>query len=695
MTPHRRVLLLSMEWTPAVSGGVGTYVYELGHGLRQHGYDVTVLAYTAGQAKVIEEERLTVHLVPPSQRSLSQSAKVSLVEGIQAFNADLIDHGKSVVDAFRPEIVHFHQWHTRRAAVALAKYANTPVIGTAHHLSEPAERWWGQEPDPEIVEEERALFQGDMPVIVVSHSMKHLVCETFPISSDHVHVIHCALDSAPFRGCAHDSEALARLRSTVAQPDDVVILYTGRIHPQKGIEAIYEAGAKVIERSSRPVRYLLAGGTDSRTSTRMIETLQARFSKHVDRFILLGKLPRTQLPLLHRISDFAIVPSVYEPFGFTALETMASGTPVIVSDDGGLAEIVEHERSGLKVPVESIANGRRSIEIEAFAQAQLRFIENDALRLACGEQAAERANAAFSIRGMVDANAEVYRSLGVAARSVVPTVVTPIVRSTARAGVMASSSSSWIARPLERRGARHRVVLLPHAGGGSSMFRPWTGHFPRDVEPVIVRLPGRESRMHEPLCRRLLDAAHGIADAVAELDGPFSFFGHSMGALLGFEVARILHRTGRSTPRNLIVASYCAPMTQNAASIQRHESEEDIVERITAGGDMQREMAAELFATLRPIFLADIEMCESYRYTEGLPLPCPIYAHRGARDYVSDEDMQGWERETERSFRLRTWSGDHFFVSHHIASLVEDIVHTVGGATATHETSGAQRSSVI
>lgn len=664
-TPFRRILLLSMEWTPAVSGGVGTYVYELGHGLREHGYDVTVLAYTAASPRVLREERLTVHLVAPSERSLSQSSRVSLVEGILAFNRDLVDYGRAVIEDFRPEIVHFHQWHTRRAAITLAKQGDVPVIGTAHHLSEPAERWWGQEPDPEIVTEERTLFAGDTPVIVVSHSMKKHVCETFPIPAERVHVIHCALDPMPFQSCPHAARDIERLRATIAQPEEVVVLYTGRIHPQKGIEAIYEAGARVIDRASKPVRYLLAGGTDSRSSTRMSETLQTRFAAYGDRFTLLGKLPRTQLPLLHRISDFAVVPSVYEPFGFTALETMASGTPVIVSDDGGLSEIVEHGVSGLKVPVVALPDGRRSVDIEAFAAAQLAFVEDASLRTRCATGAAQRATSAFAIRDMVEANAKVYESMGV--RSIaMPT------RRRAK-----DVQSPWIATPHARSTARHRILLFPHAGGGTSMFSPWMPHFPLHHEASVVRLPGRESRIQEPLCHRLLDAAHSIAEAIAGREEPFSFFGHSMGALLAFEVARTLQRWGEPTPRNLFIASYCAPMTQNSSSIRRHETESDIVDRITAASNIQREMAAELFATLRPIFLADIAMCESYAYTAGPPLPCPIFAHRGTRDYVSDEDMSGWAQETCSTFKLRTWTGDHFFVGHHIASLVGDIVRTI------------------
>jgi len=662
-----RVVLVSMEWTPEVSGGVGTYVYELGHGLAAHGHAVLVLCYTAGAPRVVSEGNLTVHFVPPSATNLAQSSQRSLVEGILSINEDLLEYGRSVVEAFGPTVVHFHQWHTRRAALGLAHAARVPVLGTAHHISEPAERWWGQDPDPEIVKQERDLFCGDHPVVVVSHSMKDILCRTHAIAPDLIHVIHCALDPKPFRQWEHRDAEVARLRATIAAPDECVVLYTGRIHPQKGLPAIYAAARMVMGEARRPVRYLLAGGTDSRASTQMIGALERGHEDVADRIVLLGKLPRNQLPLLHRVADFAVVPSVYEPFGFTALESMASGLPVVVSDDGGLAEIVEHERSGLKVAVRDVPHGMRSIDIEAFAAAQLRMIEEPERRHAWGRGAIERVTSAFSIQAMVEANVALYAKL----EHDPQTIADPRVRA-----VPSRRTSPWLSQRREPR-ATHRVILFPHAGGGSTMFRDWRGHFTAGIEPVLVQLPGRERRMAEPLCRRLAEAAEALAEAVSQGEGDYSFFGHSMGALLAFEVARRLEAAGHPGPAHLFVASYCAPQSQNGTEIRRNESEAEIVERIAGNSQLDRDAAAELFATLRPIFLADIEMCETYRYVPGTPLGCPIHTHRGVRDYVSDRDMAGWAAQTRAGFSQRNWSGDHFFVAHHGRALVNDIITVI------------------
>jgi glycosyltransferase involved in cell wall biosynthesis len=413
-----RVLLVAMEWTPNVSGGVGTYVYELAHGLARHGCEVTVLAYTPGQPKVIREPGLEVHLVPPSPESLAQAARLTLVGGIQTYGRDLLAYAAPIVAARRPQIVHFHQWHTRAPALALAQQAGVPVVGTCHHLTEPAERWWGQAPDPEIAAQERILFTADALVITVSHSMKHYICATYPVAPERVHVIHCGLDVAPFRDRVVSAKALARLRASVADPDDAVVLYTGRIHPQKGIPAIYAAAARVLAQHPR-VTYLLAGGTDSRASTRMLEQLTAEYGAHRARIKVLGKLPREQLPLLHRIADFALVPSVYEPFGFTAVETMASGTPVIVSDEGGLAEIVEHGVSGLKVPVVDAGGGQRTAQVEALVAAQLELLADPERTRVMGQAAQRRVEEAFTIEQMVRGNLDVYAAVAQARQATV------------------------------------------------------------------------------------------------------------------------------------------------------------------------------------------------------------------------------------------------------------------------------------
>ncbi|WP_223635454.1 glycosyltransferase family 4 protein [Corallococcus sp. EGB] len=410
-SPPIRALILAMEYTPNIAGGVGTYVYELARGLVQEGCEVEVVAYTPGEPAVLREPRLTVHLVPPSRESLSQAAKLSLVGGLRLFNEDLLRAARERLREAKPDIIHFHQWHTHRAARALGQEAGVPVLGTSHYISEPAERWWGQTPDPEILEEERSLYDGSNPIISVSASMSRLIQETYGLSPALLHTIHCAMDAEPFRKPSHSPDDYARLRATVATPQDPIVLYTGRLHQMKGISAIFGAAERVL--AKRPqVRFLLTGGTDSRESTKMVQELSQRYAPLLHRIKLLGKLPREHLGLLHRIADIAVVPSLYEPFGYTVIEAMASGLPLVVTDSGGPAEIVVPGETGLIVPVKPGApGGPREVDVDAFADALLELLADPARARRMGETGQRRVVEVFNLPRMVAANLAVYHQV--------------------------------------------------------------------------------------------------------------------------------------------------------------------------------------------------------------------------------------------------------------------------------------------
>jgi glycosyltransferase involved in cell wall biosynthesis len=405
-----RVLIVAMEYTPDVSGGVGTYVYELAHGLVGSGCTVTVLAYSPGEHSVLRQANLEVHLVPPRRDTFASVSGASLVRGILRFNEDLIAYAQPHLAAWRPDIVHFHQWHTRIAGRRLAEQRGVPVIGTSHHLTEPTERWWGQAPDPEIIEQETVFYDGSTHVITVSESMRSLIRDTYGLSAARIDMVHCGLNLAPFLTSFFPESTFAALRRTVAEPDEAVVLYTGRIHPQKGIGAIFASAERVLAEHPRVV-YLLAGGTDSRQSSQMIGDLVARHASLGPRMKLLGKLPRGQLRYLHRIADLALVPSVYEPFGFTAIEAMASGVPVIVSAAGGLAEIVRDGESGIHVPVRPADSGERAVDAEALAAAQLALLADPPRAQRLARDGQRRVAELFQIARMIDGNLECYRRM--------------------------------------------------------------------------------------------------------------------------------------------------------------------------------------------------------------------------------------------------------------------------------------------
>jgi starch synthase len=663
------VLILSMEWTPKVSGGVGTHVFELGTGLARIGCRVTVLAYTPGERQHIERGNLSVHMFPPSRQSFSSAAQVSLVEGILAFNRDLLTQAEPIIARRRPAIIHFHQWHTQHAARELGARFDIPIVGSSHHLSDPTERWWGQNPDPEILAQERLLYDGTIDIITVSDSMRQLICATYGMAPARVHRVHCALDLELFSGRSLDAANLARVRRSVASPEDKIVLYVGRIHPQKGIPAIYAAADRVVATVPR-VRYLLAGGTDSRESTAMLHRLQSDYPHLKPHIKLLGKLPREQLSMLHRIADVVLVPSVYEPFGYTAIEAMASGMTVIVSDVGGLAEIVEHERSGLRVPVVPGAGPgeTREVDVEALAAAQLRLLSDPALAQRLGRAGQQRVAETFSIERMIEGNMAVYRSAIARHRS---GDVRPRV---------SSAGSAWVSCLRPRPQARVRLFCFPHAGGGAALFHAWHAMAPEHIEVCAIKLPGREERFRDapystlaPLISVLRDNLHPFLE-----DRPFAFFGHSMGALVGFELARALRRHGAPLPLHLFVASYVAPHLQSRDVDWPKVEDLLSVDALREKLNLPEDMAGELLALVQLATKADVALCNDYRYAHEEPLDCPITAFRGTQDFVGHDDLLGWRAQTTRAFRASTLDGDHFFPAHRQAELIQAIAEDLG-----------------
>jgi glycosyltransferase involved in cell wall biosynthesis len=198
------------------------------------------------------------------------------------------------------------------------------------------------------------------------------------------------------------------LRQTVAPNQDKIILFAGRLTPQKGITALFKA-AEIVIREYPHVRYLLVGEPDYPAAVDMLDSLKQKHRRVMEKTKLLGKLPREQVALLYQIADLAVVPSVYEPFGYAATEAMAAGVPIVATRVGGLAEIIEDARSGLLVPVFEQETGLHEVDVEALALAQLRVLRDEALAQRLSAAGQERVRTKFSLERMVSGTLTVYR----------------------------------------------------------------------------------------------------------------------------------------------------------------------------------------------------------------------------------------------------------------------------------------------
>ena len=181
-----------------------------------------------------------------------------------------------------------------------------------------------------------------------------------------------------------------------------------------------------------------------------------------------------------------------------------------------------------------------------------------------------------------------------------------------------------------------------------------------------MELPGRGSQIQQPPFTRITQLVDALAEALLPFwDKPYAFFGHSMGAIISFELARLLRAQGRREPSHLFVSGCRAPQipgkTNSTYNLPLPEFLDEL--RRLKGTPQEVLEHEELMQLTLPLLRADFEMVDTYRFEASLPLDCPITAYGGLQDdEVPREKLEGWREQTTSNFILRMLPGDHFFL---------------------------------
>jgi medium-chain acyl-[acyl-carrier-protein] hydrolase len=251
-----------------------------------------------------------------------------------------------------------------------------------------------------------------------------------------------------------------------------------------------------------------------------------------------------------------------------------------------------------------------------------------------------------------------------------------------------SGSTPWVLRWTPTARPRRRLICVPHAGVGASVYRAWGRLLPAELDVCAVQLPGREGRLREAAVTRMEPLVEAATAALRPyLDVPFAFFGHSMGALVAFEIVRRLRAEGWGTPTHLIVSGRRAPQAAPRHGPISHLADGafiDEVERRYGGFPDVIRRDPELVALFVPGLRADFTVLERYTYMpEGL-LQCPIAAFCGLEDEEATElDMLGWREQTAGPLTVRAFAGGHFFVQSAQAEVIQAVADELGiGETA-------------
>jgi medium-chain acyl-[acyl-carrier-protein] hydrolase len=248
---------------------------------------------------------------------------------------------------------------------------------------------------------------------------------------------------------------------------------------------------------------------------------------------------------------------------------------------------------------------------------------------------------------------------------------------------VASALNSWITCRKPSPQARLRLFCFPYAGGGVSIFRTWSDGLPADVEVCPIQLPGRGTRLMEPPFTRLSPLIQALAEALFPLlDMPFAFFGHSLGALVSFELARQLRRDCAVQPVRLFISADRAPQIPYRDPPIHSLPEGEFLVALRRLNGTPREVLddQELRQIMLPLLRADFAVYETYGYSTEPPLNCPISAFGGLQDHrVNRGDLEAWRDQTSVSFSLRMFPGDHFFLNTTQPPLLEALSQELRG----------------
>jgi glycosyltransferase involved in cell wall biosynthesis len=326
--------MLSWEFPPRIVGGIARHCFGLAKGLVEMGHNVHIVTLDFPGSPLYENRNgINIHRVK------IELGHPNFITWTFIFNHFLEKKIAHLSQDIKFDIIHIHDWLTAPAGIASKNYLNKPLISTVHSL-EIGRVQELRSPDSYMIDGlEWWMTYESSKIILCSNSMRTELNDHFNIPKEKVTVIPNAIDPYVYDKYIDTK----KIKNNYGIEDkSKLVLFVGRLVPQKGVEYLIDAVPLVTNRS---VYFYIIGDGWSRS---ILEKL-ALSKKQGDRIRFLGFIPDTERIELTKSADVLVVPSIYEPFGIVALEGMAAGVPVIASNIGGLSEIIEHDKTGVLV----------------------------------------------------------------------------------------------------------------------------------------------------------------------------------------------------------------------------------------------------------------------------------------------------------------------------------------------------------
>ena len=332
-----KILMLTWEYPPRSVGGLARVVHDLSKRLIKDGHEVTVVTYrdNAGVPEYENDKGVNVYRVDNYMIHPN-----NFIDWIMQLNFNLIAKATEIINKESGfDVIHAHDWLVTYAAKSLKNAYDIPIVATIHATE--AGRNSGIHDDTQryINDTEWLLTYEATEVIVNSNFMKNDLQRLFGLPYDKINVIPNGINLNNFTGIERDYD----FRRQYAMDNEKIILYVGRLVYEKGIQHLIAAMPKILS-NYHDAKLVIAGKGG------MIDELKAETSSLGldNKVYFTGYMDSKKVQKMYKCADVAVFPSTYEPFGIVALEAMLAGVPTVVSDVGGLDEIVTHGVDGMK-----------------------------------------------------------------------------------------------------------------------------------------------------------------------------------------------------------------------------------------------------------------------------------------------------------------------------------------------------------
>jgi glycogen(starch) synthase len=330
-------MMLSWEFPPRTVGGISTHVYNLSRQLASLGVDTCVVTCDFPGAP----EREEVNGVQVLRVDSYKTPSPDFATWDYLMNVNLQKEAATIIGNLDGHVnmIHAHDWLVANAALGLKHILRIPLVATIHATEIGRRNGLHTDYEQMIHQTENWLVHEAWKTVCCSQYMASQVRWAYGLPEDRVVMIPNGVDTSVFEENFNRPE----FRSKFASPDEKIVLFVGRLVHEKGVQTLINAIPKVLARVN--AKFVIVGDGGMKDFL----MVQVRNMRLAHKIFFTGFLDERSLKFLYRCADVCVVPSLYEPFGITALEAMAAKTPVVVSDTGGLAEIVEHDKTGVKV----------------------------------------------------------------------------------------------------------------------------------------------------------------------------------------------------------------------------------------------------------------------------------------------------------------------------------------------------------